>query len=97
MSMEKAGFADVAIDVWRGEQALGGPGASPEAAADFATHGMHVGQMLEDEPEEVKAQARADLVALFETHHRPEGVMLASSAWFVTARNPEPPETAADG
>jgi SAM-dependent methyltransferase len=83
--LDKAGFVDVVLDSWRGGQAIGGPGATPEQAAQFAMTGMSVGQALKDASDEVKAKARADVLALFTKHHRPEGVMMPSTAWVVTA------------
>lgn len=84
--LTKAGFASIAHDAWRGGQAIGGVGATPAQAADFAMTAMHVGQMLADQPETVKAKARAEVEALFAKHHTKDGVTPPSTAWIVTAK-----------
>ncbi len=81
-----AGFTDVAMELWRGGQAVGGPGATLAQAADFAMTGMSVGSALKDQPDAVKARARADVEALFAKYLTPEGVMMPSAAWIVTAK-----------
>jgi SAM-dependent methyltransferase len=82
----EAGFVNVTLDAWRGGQAIGGPGATPEQAAQFAMTGMSVGQALKDQPDSVKAKARADVVALFAKHHTKDGVLMPSCAWVVTGK-----------
>jgi SAM-dependent methyltransferase len=84
--LAKAGFVEVAIDAWRGQQAIAGPGATPAQAAAFAMTGMHVCQLLGDAPDELKSRVRADLEALFASKHGPGGVLLPSAAWLVTAK-----------
>lgn len=82
-----AGFTAMEPVAYDGEQAVGGPGASPQEATDFVLASMAAGRILAEQGESVLAAARADLTALFARHHRPgEGVMLGCKAWLVNAR-----------
>ena len=81
------GFSGMAVDALSGQQALGGPGAGPEEAADFVLGAMAVGRALAEHGEAVRAAARADLVRLFaERHVAGQGVMMGYKAWLVSAR-----------
>ncbi len=81
-----AGFSAPDIEPYQGEQAIGGPGASPDDAADFALASMAIGRALAEAGEDVLARARADLVTLFEKRHVPgKGVMMANKVWLLTA------------
>lgn len=81
-----AGFSAPDIEAYQGEQAIGGPGATPDEAADFALASMAIGRALAEAGEDVLARARADLVSLFERHHVPgQGVMMANKVWLLTA------------
>lgn len=81
-----AGFSVPDIEAYQGEQAIGGPGATPDEAADFALATMAIGRALAEAGDDVLAHARADLLALFGRHHVPgRGVMLANKVWLVSA------------
>lgn len=81
------GFSDVALEAYEGEQAIGGPGATLEAAAHFAKSAVAVGQILAQQPEDVQAAASEDLLETFAKHYREgEGVMLGCKAWLVSAK-----------
>ena len=82
-----AGFTAMEAAAYEGEQAVGGPGASPQDATGFVLASMAAGRILAEQGGSVLAAARADLTALFSRHHRPgEGVMLGCKAWLVNAR-----------
>ena len=82
-----AGFQGVDIIAAKGLLAVGGPGASPSQAQQFACNAMAFGQVLLDYPEPVQQAAQADLVEIYSAHHRPdEGVMMGYTAWLVSAR-----------
>ena len=82
-----SGFAGMDVVAYQGEQAVGGPGATPEEATNFVLASMAAGRILAEQDESVLVAARADLTALFARHHRAgEGVMLGCKAWLVTAR-----------
>ncbi|MBY0342967.1 MAG: class I SAM-dependent methyltransferase [Sphingomonadales bacterium] len=82
-----SGFAGMDVVAYQGEQAVGGPGATPEEATNFVLASMAAGRILAEQGGTVLAAARADLTALFARHHRAgEGVMLGCKAWLVTAR-----------
>lgn len=81
-----AGFSAPDIEAYQGEQAIGGPGATPGEAADFALASMAIGRALAEAGDEVLARARTDLVTLFGERHVPgKGVMMANKVWLVTA------------
>jgi SAM-dependent methyltransferase len=80
-----AGFSDPQIEAYQGEQAIGGPGASLDEAADFALASMAIGRALAEAGEDVLARARADLVSLFGQRHVPgKGVMMANKVWLLS-------------
>jgi SAM-dependent methyltransferase len=81
-----AGFSAPQVEAYQGQQALGGPGASPADAADFALASMAIGRALADAGDDVLDAARTDLVTLFEQRHVPgEGVMMHNKVWLVSA------------
>lgn len=81
-----AGFTGMEVAAYEGEQAVGGPDASPEDAVDFVFASMAPGRLLQDHPSAVRDAVRADLLALFTRHYRQgEGVMLRAKAWLVSA------------
>jgi ubiquinone/menaquinone biosynthesis C-methylase UbiE len=82
-----AGFTGMDVAAYTGDQAVGGPGATPEEATDFVLASMAAGRILAAQGVAVLTAARADLEAMFAAHHRPgAGVMLPCKAWLVTAR-----------
>lgn len=81
-----AGFSAPDIEAYQGEQAIGGPGASPQDAADFALASMAIGRALAEAGPDVLARARDDLLNLFERHHVPgQGVMMRNKVWLLNA------------
>ncbi|KPF65207.1 class I SAM-dependent methyltransferase [Porphyrobacter sp. AAP60] len=82
-----AGFSAMTVTPYEGEQPVGGPNASPAEATDFVLGSMAAGRLLEEHGPAVRDAAKADLLALFNRHHREgEGVMLQAKAWLVTVR-----------
>jgi SAM-dependent methyltransferase len=83
-----AGFGGMEAVAYVGEQAVGGPGASPREATDFVLAAMGAGRVLAEQDETVREAACADLTAMFARHHRAvEGVLLPCKVWLVTARS----------
>jgi len=81
-----AGFSAPEVQAYQGEQAIGGPGALPEDAADFALASMAIGRALAEAGPEVLEAARNDLLALFTRHYRDgEGVMMKNKVWLLSA------------
>ncbi|AUX69953.1 SAM-dependent methyltransferase [Porphyrobacter sp. HT-58-2] len=84
--LTKAGFSGMEAAGYTGEQAVGGPGATPAEATDFVLASMAAGRILLQQGEDVLATARADLGKVFTRHYREgEGVMLSCKAWLVKA------------
>ena len=85
--LDGAGFHSVDIIAAKGLLAVGGPGASPSQAQQFACNAMAFGQVLLDYPESVQQSVQTDLVELYGKHHRSnEGVMMGYTAWLVSAQ-----------
>ena len=84
--LSAAGFTQFSAEAYQGEQPVGGPGATPQEATDFALASMAAGRILAEQGEAVLTAARADLVSMFARHSRAgEGVMLGCKAWLVSA------------
>lgn len=84
--LEGAGFADVRVTPHTCLLPVGGPGNTPEQAADFVQNGMSFGEILRDQPTEVRNATLADILALFRTHHIPgSGVVMGAKVWLVSA------------
>ncbi|WAC22155.1 class I SAM-dependent methyltransferase [Blastomonas sp. SL216] len=84
--LAQAGFSAPDIEAYQGEQAIGGAGALPEDAADFALASMAIGRALAEAGPDVLASARDDLLGLFTRHYRDgEGVMMKNKVWLLTA------------
>ncbi|WP_017669792.1 class I SAM-dependent methyltransferase [Blastomonas sp. AAP53] len=82
-----AGFSAPDIEPYQGEQAIGGPGATPDEAADFALASMAIGRALAEAGADTLARAHSDLVSLFGQRHVPgKGVMMANKVWLLSAR-----------
>lgn len=79
------GFDNIRIDVWQGEQLVGGPGASPEEATDFVFNAMSFGRLLEESTPEIREKVQAELTALFTRHLGTEGVRMSATAYLVSA------------
>lgn len=86
--LEHAGFIDVAIDLWRGQQPLGGLGSDPESAADFVMAAMPMSSAIMELPEPQHRQLKEELTAVLTPHYRDGSIWINGAAWFVTARNP---------
>ena len=82
----KAGFTDVTVTPWRGDQLVGGKGAKAEDAARFIMDALFMGELLADQPGAIKAAAEAETHQLLSAYETPEGVKMPCMAWFVTAK-----------
>lgn len=86
--LEAAGFAGISIELWAGEQCLGGTGATPEQAARFALAAMSVAQRLAEADEALPAIIVEEIADALRPFYRDGSVRMSGAAWFVTARNP---------
>jgi SAM-dependent methyltransferase len=84
--LEQAGFHDVQFLPWRGPQLIGGPGQTPESAADFAMKAFFVGDAVVNQPESVRQAVEQEVIELFRQHQTEQGVALDATAWLVSAR-----------
>jgi len=80
-----AGFRSSDIVPWQGDQLVGGPGATPAAAADLLFEAMSLGRQLQHAGSAVQQQVRAELIELFSRHRSPEGIRMSASAFLVSA------------
>lgn len=86
--LEDAGFTDITIQQWTGDQYLGGEGASPEEALSYILQGLEIEKALSDLDEATKKQAVQELAELLKSNYRDGSVTLQASALLVKARNP---------
>lgn len=84
--LQQAGFETTQIDTWQGEQLVGGAGASPEQAADFALRVMHFGELLDEANPAARETVHAQLIALFAQHRTSVGITMEAKAFLVSAR-----------
>jgi SAM-dependent methyltransferase len=84
--LENAGFADIDIIAYHGLQPIGGVGASPDVAVNFAMSSLAAGRLVQHEDECLQHRVREDLLTVFGHHHvEGQGVMMAGKAWLVSA------------
>ncbi len=84
--LNAGGFTDIDVIAYEGLLAVGGVGATPEKATQFAFASMAAGRLLADKGDTVFAAASRELTDLFARHYVPEkGVMLPGKAWLVSA------------
>ena len=83
--LERAGWKDVECNLWRGEQLLGGEGATPESAADFVMNALAIGEPLDEAGPGVKDKARGGIVEALKPYYKDGSVRLDAAAWIVTA------------
>lgn len=82
-----AGFGQIDIIAYEGQQPIGGEGASPEAATDFALSSLAAGRMVEACEADLQQRVRHDLLDLFNRHHfEGQGVMMTGKVWLVSAK-----------
>jgi SAM-dependent methyltransferase len=85
--LEGAGFTSVGFETWRGNQPVGGPGASPEDAVTFVFDAMSLGRMLDEAQPEARSKVRGKLRELYARHLTPQGILMPGTAYLVTARS----------
>lgn len=81
--MEAAGFTNVSIRRWSGEQHVPHQGSTPEEALHFALNGLEIGKALEELDDSTKALAIQEFADLFAANYREGSVTLQASALFV--------------
>lgn len=82
-TLEQAGFGRIDIVPCVRDLAVGGPGATPQEAAEFIMVAMHFAHRV---PPEMHAEAVAAIAQALAPHHiAGKGNLLAGKAWLVTA------------
>ena len=84
--LDQAGFESAQLDTWQGDQLVGGAGASPEEAADFALRVMSFGELLDEANPAARNTVHAQLIELFARHRTAAGIAMPAKAFLVTAR-----------
>lgn len=84
--LAKAGFADAVTDKFDLRYPIGNT-ADFEQAVDFTLEIGPVSALLLDKPESLRKAVRQSIREALAPHHTPEGVVVASAAWLVSARN----------
>ncbi|VWX60689.1 class I SAM-dependent methyltransferase [Sphingorhabdus sp. 109] len=81
-----SGFTNVDVASYEALQPIGGIGATPEKAVEFAFASMAVGRALADKGAAVIEAASKELADLFAKYHiAGEGVMMKGKVWMVSA------------
>lgn len=80
-----AGFADIRIEALAHQVPVGGPGASPAEAADFALGSLAFADLLDGCDPAVREACRADLEAFYAGRATAEGVLMPAMSWLVSA------------
>lgn len=80
------GFSDVNVSAYQGFQPIGGANVAPQEAVSFVLSSMAVGRALDEQGDDIRAAAEADLIELFQKHYvAGQGVMMHGKAWLVGA------------
>lgn len=84
--LASGGFSDVNVSAYQGLQPIGGANVAPQEAVSFVLSSMAVGRALDEQGDDIRAAAEADLVTLFKRHHvAKQGIMMQGKAWLVSA------------
>ncbi|ATW02861.1 class I SAM-dependent methyltransferase [Sphingorhabdus sp. YGSMI21] len=84
--LDGSGFTNVDVAAYEALQPVGGIGATPEKAVEFAFASMAVGRALSDKGDAVITAASKELADVFARHHIPgKGVMMKGKVWLVSA------------
>jgi len=84
--LEGAGWRDVELDLWKGEQLLGGEGATPESAAAFVLDGLGVAAPLQEAGGDVLQKAQADFVEAIKPFVKDGAIRMGAASWIVKAK-----------
>lgn len=84
--LERAGFSSVEFETWRGDQPVGGPGATAEEAVAFVLDAMSVGKMLDEAGPDARSKVRAKLLELYGRHRAGNDILMSGAAYLVSAR-----------
>lgn len=84
--LSSAGFTAIKIDKYDLRYPIGNT-ADFEKAVDFTLEIGPVSALLMDKPDSLRQAVRGSIRAALEPHRTPEGVVLDSAAWLVSARN----------
>jgi SAM-dependent methyltransferase len=84
--LASGGFSGTNVIPYEGLQPIGGVNVAPQEAVLFVLSSMAVGRVLNEQADEVRAAAEAQLVELFQERYvAGQGVMMQGKAWLVSA------------
>lgn len=81
--LDRAGFRNVEIQSWSGDQLMGGPGATPAQAARFIMAATFVGEAVQDRPESIQREVEQALADTLARHQRADDIVCKGSTWLV--------------
>lgn len=84
--LARAGFSDVRVDPWRGDQYIGGAGADPARATQFVMDGMGMGAIVAEQAPEKVEPVRREIEALLARQYRDGSVRAQAATWMISAR-----------
>lgn len=81
--LHQAGFRNVEIQSWSGDQLMGGPGATPARAARFIMAATFIGEAVQDRPESVQREVEQALARTLARHQRADDIVFKGATWLV--------------
>lgn len=84
--LSAGGFSKMNAAPYHGQQAIVGADSTPEDATRFVLSSFGVGQIINQQADDIRAATTADMQAMFKRHFTPDkGVILGCKAWLVSA------------
>ena len=83
--LEQAGYQNIELTRWVGNQQLGGPGATPESAARFVMDALFLGDAMAEAADADRDSAYRDAVDLLQDFVVGGNVEMQGCAWLVRA------------
>ena len=80
-----AGFANIDVVAWTGEQSVGGQGSTPQDAADFALTAFSFSDAVSDIDPEIQSAIRSELVEFYAGFYSGGRLAVPAKAWLVRA------------
>lgn len=80
-----AGFANIDVVAWTGEQSVGGQGSTPQDAADFALTAFSFSDAVSDIDPEIHSAIRSELVEFYTGFYSGGRLAVPAKAWLVRA------------
>lgn len=84
--LAQAGFGSISIVAWEGHHSVGGAGADPQSAAEFALTAFSFADALQQVPTAVRDAISAELTRYYGSYFSEGRLAVPAKAWLVQAR-----------